>query len=191
MAEESVEKALADCRAAWAAHPEATWGWCVHHGDEVEPLMKPISERIDYILRNKASKELVCRLNNMRPVLSPLPKALVEACDKCVDGFESVRLAQKEYEEKWQACNDAYDKALADGLGFEAACIAHSQAYETNHVKVSYEHWKLTENRLTILCIEHQEIYDLSAEELQPLHQADVPNHTWNGTSIFGKGDAA
>jgi hypothetical protein len=188
---DDVQKALADCRAAWAAHPEATWGWCVHHGEEAEPLMKPISERIDYILCHKASKEMVCRLNNMRPVLSPLPKALVEVCDKCMKAFEPTRIAQMKYEEKWQACNDAYDKALANGLGFEAACIAHSQAYQDGNVYALHGSWQSNATRLLSLLSEYQQIYDLSAEELRALHRTDVPHHTWNGKTIFGDGETA
>ena len=188
---DDIQKALADCRAAWAAHPEATWGWCVHHGDEVEPLMKPISERIGFILRHKASKELACRLDNLRPVVSPLPEALVEAYDKCVKALESVRIEQMKYEEKWQACNDAYDKALADGLGFEAACIAHSQAYEANHLKVLDNHLVSAARELKSLASEYQQILESNTEVLRALHRADVPNHTWNGTSIFSGGETA
>ena len=116
----AIQTALDNCRAAFAAHPEASWAWCCHHEIEVEPLTEPAENRIQFILENKNEDELVTRFNNFRPVLSALPKGLLKA--------------RAEYDKAWAE----YDKAKAE-----------------------------------------------YASELAPLHKTDVPDHTWNGKSIF------
>lgn len=64
----------ADCRAAWAAHPEAKWGIHIHHGDAViERLTQPIQDRIDFILNFKAEAEKPLRLRLLRPILCEVP----------------------------------------------------------------------------------------------------------------------
>ena len=68
MNNQELETALALCREAWTAHPEATHAWCCHHEGLYEKLTEPAENRIAYILNNKAAREQVCRLNNFRPV---------------------------------------------------------------------------------------------------------------------------
>lgn len=70
-------KAEADCWAAWVAAPNATWAWCCHHGVRLEPIIKPLGERINYIRDYKPRDEQESRFNNFRPVLSPLPPKLL------------------------------------------------------------------------------------------------------------------
>ena len=57
----TIEQAEKDCYAAWAAQPDATHGWCVHHGIEWEELTEPIANRIQYIIASKSRGEQVCR----------------------------------------------------------------------------------------------------------------------------------
>lgn len=82
--------AEADCRAAWAAAPNAKWAWCCHHAVRLEPLTESDTARIDYIRVYKPEHEQEWRFNNFRPVLSPLPAALVEARA----GYDEVRAAR-------------------------------------------------------------------------------------------------
>ena len=124
----TIKQAEKDCRAAWAAQPEATRGWCIHHGQEWEALSEPIANRIAYILSEKPKSEQVIRLDNMRP-MSAASAAIVAPAWKAYD--EATATAWKAYGEAMAPASKAYDEAIA---------LAH---------------------------------------------RADVPNHTWNGKSIF------
>ena len=73
----AAEKAA--CEAAFAAHPEATWAWHLHHQTLCEPLSEPIANRIAYIASDKWGSEQALRYRRMRPVIGPLPKGLVKA----------------------------------------------------------------------------------------------------------------
>ena len=115
----TIEQAEKDCCAAWAAEPDATHGWGVHHEKEWEKLTEPIVNRIKYIISSKARDEQVCRLDNMRPI-SAASLAVIFPAEKTYD--EAVATAEKTY--------------------YEAVATAH---------------------------------------------RADVPNHSWNGNSIFKK----
>ena len=67
----SIAREAADCRAAWAAAPEATAGAHIHHEQPFEALTEPIENRIAYILSDKPKKEQALRLRLMRPVTAP------------------------------------------------------------------------------------------------------------------------
>lgn len=75
----TIDEAAAACRAAFAAHPKARLAWCCHHGIRMESLTEPAENRIGFILRCKPEDEKVVRLNNFRPVVSPLQKAVLKA----------------------------------------------------------------------------------------------------------------
>src|SRR3972149_11967217 len=103
----SITKALADCRAAWEAHPDATWAWCLHHGVMLELLIEPYEARIAYILEHKPTAEQTTRLNNFRPVVSKLPIKVIKA-------WEALGKARKAYDKALEAyveATEAYDKA--------------------------------------------------------------------------------
>ncbi len=80
----TIEQAEKDCYAAWAAQPDATHGWCVHHEREWEELTGPIANRIQYIIASKSRGEQVCRLDNMRPV-SAASLAVIASAKKAYD----------------------------------------------------------------------------------------------------------
>jgi hypothetical protein len=100
----TIEQAEKDCRAAWAAQPEATHGWCIHHGQEREPLSEPIANRIAYILSRKPKSEQVTRLDNMRP-MSAASAAIVATASKAYGEAEAT--AWKAYGEAKAAAHRA------------------------------------------------------------------------------------
>ena len=100
----TIEQAEKDCRAAWAAQPEATHGWCIHHGQEREPLSEPIANRIAYILSRKPKSEQVTRLDNMRP-MSAASAAIVATAWKAYGEAEAT--AWKAYGEARAAAHRA------------------------------------------------------------------------------------
>ena len=63
-----IQSSLDRCRAAWAAHPDATYAWCCHHELLSEKLTESYENRIQYILSNKAESEQAIRLDNFRPI---------------------------------------------------------------------------------------------------------------------------
>ena len=115
----TIEQAEKDCRAAWAAQPEATQGWCIHHRQEWEELSEPIVNRIAYILSEKSKREQVTRLDNMRP-MSAASVAIVAPARKAYD--EAKAAAWKAYNEAFATAEKAYTKAMA------AAVNAHDEA---------------------------------------------------------------
>jgi hypothetical protein len=146
----TIEQAEKDCYAAWAAQPNATHGWCVHHETEFEELTEPIVNRITYIINNKSRHEITIRLDNLRPV-SPASLALILQALKLYE--ETTAPALKLYEETTAPAWKLYEETTAPALKF----------YEETKAQA----WKLYE------------------ETTAPAHRADVPNHTWNGKSIF------
>ena len=106
----TLNQAEKDCRAAWALRPDATHGWCIHHGREWEKLTEPIENRIDYILSYKAKTEQITRLDNMRPV-SEASKTVVLSARKAHD--EAIASAWKAYDEAIAPAGKAYDEAVA------------------------------------------------------------------------------
>ena len=135
----TIAQAKEDCRAAWAAQPEATQGWCIHHGQEWEALSEPIANRIAYILSNKPKSEQVSRLDNMRP-LSAASLALV---------LPALKLYEETRAQAWKL----YGETLVQA-------------------------WKLYEETKA-------QALKLYEKTKAPAHRQDVPNHTWNGKSIF------
>ncbi len=179
----TIEQAEKECREAWAKNP-STWGWCLHHGQDVEELTEPIENRIAYILAHKAKNEIVIRLDNLRPVLSveavalarktygeaiaPAWKAYGEAIDPARKAYgEAVALARKTYGESIDPARKAYVEAItAAWNAYDETITAAWKAYgkATASARKAY------------------------VEAVASAHQNDVSNHTWNGADIFGKG---
>src|SRR3972149_3435308 len=133
----SITKALADCRAAWEAHPDATWAWCLHHGVMLELLIEPYEARIAYILEHKPKHEQVTRLNNFRPVVSKLPAEIIklgealykatEAYDKAEEARDKAREAYDKAGEVRHKAWEAYLKALE---AYVEICETYDRAWE-------------------------------------------------------------
>ena len=131
----TIEQAEKDCRAAWAAQPEATQGWCIHHGQESEALSEPIVNRIAYILSEKPKREQVTRLDNMRPmsaasvaIVAPARKAYREAIATAAKAYdEAIATAEKAYTKAMAAAVNAHDEAIAPAWKAydEAKAAAH------------------------------------------------------------------
>ena len=168
----TLNQAEKDCRAAWALRPDATHGWCIHHGREWEKLTEPIENRIDYILSYKAKTEQITRLDNMRPV-SEASKTVVLSARKAHE--EAVATAWKAYDEAVAPAWKAYEGAVATAWkAYEGAVATAGKAYD----KAVAPAWKAYEGAVATA----GKAYD---EVVAPAHKNDVPNHTWNGTDIF------
>jgi hypothetical protein len=92
----TIEQELKKCRAAFAAHPSATWAWCCHHGIHYEALTEPAENRIAFILSSKSKSEQAVRLLNFRP---------------CKDAY-AVKTARDAYDVAVKTAGDAYDVAV-------------------------------------------------------------------------------
>ena len=167
-----IEQAEKDCRAAWAAQPEATQGWCIHHGQEWEALSVPIANRIAYILAEKPKSEQVTRLDNMRP-MSAASAAIVATAWKAYD--EATATAWKAYDEAKATAWKAYEEAKATAWkAYDEAKATAWKAYE----EATAPAWKAHEEAKATAW----KAYD---EATATAHRADVSTHTWNGKSIF------
>ena len=127
----TLNQAEKDCRAAWALRPDATYGWCIHHGREWEKLTETIENRIDYILSYKAKTEQITRLDNMRPV-SEASKTVVLSARKAYD--EAVAPAWKAYNEATASARKAYNEATASaGKAYSEAIAPAHKTDVPNH----------------------------------------------------------
>ena len=168
----TIEQAEKDCRAAWAAQPEATHGWCIHHGQEWEELYEPIAKRIAYILSGKPKSEQVTRLDNMRP-MSAASVAIVAPARKAYR--EAIATAEKAYREAMATAAKAFDEARAPAAkAFDEAKATAEKAYTKATATASKAYGEAAATA--------SKAYD---EATAPAHRADVPTHTWNGKSIF------
>ena len=155
----SIEEAKQQCIAAFEAHPEATWAWCCHHDQLVEPLVEGWRNRVEFIEDHKAPAEQETRFLNFRPVVSQLPEVLLNSWAD----FESARA---EYEAARRA-------EYFDLRQFPETEIPR-KAYET---VVSLQEVQIRK---------HSEyLKQTETPEVQDLHNIDVPDNTWNGNSIF------
>ena len=157
----TIKQAEKDCRAAWALCPDATYGWCIHHGQKWERLTEPIENRIDYILSYKAKTEQVTRLDNMRPMSEASLKV--------------VLAARQVYEEATDSAWKAYDKATSSAWkAYGEATAPAGKAYG----EAAATAWKAYNKAIATA----RKAYD---EATATAHKNDVPNHTWNGKDIF------
>jgi len=142
----SLTKALADCRQAWEAHPDATWAWCLHHGVMLELLIEPYQARIAYILKRKPKHEQVTRLNNFRPVVSKLPIKVIkagEALGKARKAYNKALEAYVEATEAYNKARKAYDKAWD---AYMEAILANTTKLQALHTKdVPHHTWNGTD----------------------------------------------
>ena len=166
----SKTKALAECRAAWEAHPEAKWAWCLHHELRLEPLTEPYEARIAYILKHKPKDEQATRLNNFRPVVSKLPAEIIKAHGAYAEAWEACDKAREAFDKAWEAYREAYDKA--------------GEAYREAYDKATEAYHKAGEAYVEAVGV-YREAILANTTKLQALHTKDVPQHTWNGNSIF------
>ena len=125
--EQKIQQELAACRAAWAAQPDAKFGWCIHHEIELELLTETIENRISYILSDKPKHEQALRFLNMRP-LSVVPAEL----DKAGAELDKARAEwSKAGAELDKACAE-WNKACAKWDGKEAAHLADVPSHTWN-----------------------------------------------------------
>ena len=170
----TIEQAERECREAWDRNP-SDYGWCIHHEIEMEGLTEPIGNRISFIVNNKATEEIISRLDNLRPVMSgraiSAAKAYREAIAPAWKAYrEATALARKAYQEGTASAEKAYWEAKAYNKAIAPAWKACQEAIALA--------WKAY-NEATVLA-------EKAFQETTALaHAEDVPGHTWNGKSIF------
>src|SRR3972149_2232927 len=131
----SIKQAEKECRAAWEAHPDATWAWCLHHEVMLELLIEPYEARIAYILKYKPKDEQATRLNNFRPVLSKLPAKIIKQGKAYYKAWEARDKAWEAHVEAWEArdkAGEAYKEALE---AYREAILANTTKLQALHTK--------------------------------------------------------
>jgi hypothetical protein len=175
----TIQSAVADCREAWAEFfadnhlsPDATvfadgsWiqGWCIHHQQESEALDEPIENRIRYILRRKPEAEQALRFINLRPV--------------SLASIASIAAPRRAYDKVRGAAWAKYDKVTGPARAeYDKVRGAAWAEYE----KVRGAAWAKYDKVTGPARAEYDKVRGAA-------HRADVPEHTWNGKSIFNKG---
>ena len=164
----TIEQAEKECREAWKQNP-SEYGWCIHHEIEMEKLTEPIENRISFILKYKATEELITRLDNLRPVISPVAIKAWKTYDKAVAMAEkaydeAIAPARKAYEEVYAPAKKIYEETIAMALkAYEEAIATAKKTYE-EAIAPAEKSYK---------------------EATAPAHAQEVPGHTWNGKNIF------
>ena len=165
-----IEVELAACRAAWAqffadnklkstdirfTDNTPIFAWCLHHNRLIESLKEPVENRIAYILHDKSKNEQVCRFLNLRPI--------------------SLTSAWAEYNKVCDAAQAEFNK-VRDPAWAEYCKVRDSAQAEYSKVRDPAR-------------AEYNKVCDAARAEYNKVcdaaHLVDVPNHTWNGTSIF------
>jgi hypothetical protein len=147
------------------------YGWNIHHSVEIEPLYYPIENRIQFILTHKDESERLVRLKNMRPVSLESLKTIkfygesIASAEKLYgDSIDSIAHARKLYNESTTSARKILDDSIAAAEKLlDDSIAAAKKLYEESIAPA----WKLYQ------------------ESVVAAHLADVPNHTWNGESIF------
>jgi hypothetical protein len=141
--EQEIQQELAACRAAWAAQPDAKFGWCIHHEIELELLTETIENRINYILTDKPKREQALRFLNMRP-FSVVPAELDKAGAELDKAGAEWRKASAEW--RWRKASAELDKASAEWNkacakwdGKEAAHLADVPSHTWNGTSIFSE----------------------------------------------------
>jgi tetratricopeptide (TPR) repeat protein len=178
-----IKLAAQRCRKAWKAAPQAKFAWCCHHAVELELLSQPAENRIAYILSDKPEKEQAVRLNNFRPVLSALPKAI----NKAWIDYEKARVNHNKAQDDYHKARVNYNKAQDDyhkaWIDYEKARINFNKArINFNKAQDGYENARYDYDKA---CVNFNKARSDSKSELSKLHALDVPGHTWNGRGIF------
>jgi hypothetical protein len=148
--------ALIDWHFAWDLS-ESTWAWCCHHDVELEPLVAPVIERLQYILTSKPKSQWIQRIDNFRPVSCAIP------LEVCVDS--------ENYEKKLIRMVKAYKK-------YSESVFNDEQLWQ--EYRISYDEY----TKAAIAYIKKLKQY---AKVLKKAHNFDVPGNTWNGKNIFKK----
>ena len=186
----TIEQAEKECREAWKQNP-SDYGWCIHHEIEMEKLTEPIENRISFILKYKATEELITRLDNLRPVISPVAIKAKKAYEEAIAPaektyYKAVAPAKKTYDEAIAPAKKTYEEAAASARkAYEEAIALAWKAYEEAIAPA----WKAYEEAIALAWKSYKKAiapalkaYD---EAIAPAHVQEVPGHTWNGKSIF------
>ena len=140
------------------------FAWHVHHNVLIEPLTKPIENRIKYIKKFKPKNEIELRLKLLKVVKGKLPKEFVEAWQKYYETWQ-------EYVEVWQKYDKAKQKYDEIWQEYDEAMQKYDEAWQK-----CYE--ALQE------CVE---VYKKYESQILALHRKECPNCSWNGKTIFNK----
>ena len=84
--------------------------WHLHHDKLVEPLTKPIKNRIQYIKKHKPKETIKLRLKLLKPVRGKLPQELVKVWQKRDEAWKKRDEAEKKYEEARKKFEEAEEK---------------------------------------------------------------------------------
>ena len=181
MTDKILETALRRCRAAWAKFPEAKWAWCCHHAILSEQLTEPASNRIEYILRDKAASEQVTRLNNFRPVQDESKIATLYA------DYESKRATlYADYAYKIATLYADYESKRAPLLADYASKLDPLHADYASKIATLYADY--ASKRAPLYADYESKRATLQMQKpMLKLYRHDVPLGTWNGLSIFPK----
>ena len=104
------------------------WYWHIHHDILVEPLIKPLKIRIEYIKKNKSKNEIKLRLKLLKPVKGKLPIEVVKAREAYYKAEKASDKAWKAYDktrEAYDKTREAYDKVFQKNI--KAINILHKK----------------------------------------------------------------
>ena len=173
----SIEKELADCRQAFAEHPNAKLVWCCHHEVLVEKLTEPVENRISYILSNKPQEEQAVRFRNFRPVKDEVTTA------KSRDDYNiAIAKALEDYQTAVAKPREVCDAANAKALEGCKTAIAKPKEDCQTAIAKALEDYQTAVAKPREVC---DAACKLAEKPLVDLLNQEWPDHTWNGKSIF------
>jgi cell division septum initiation protein DivIVA len=185
----SIAREAADCRAAWAAVPDAVAGVHIHHEMVAEELSEPIEARIAYILAKKPRKEQALRLRLMRPVAAPALAEYERVTAPALAEYERVVApAWAEYERVKAPAWAEYERVKAPAWAEYQRVVAPALAEYQRVVAPAWAEYQRVE---APALAEYQRVEAAAGGEYERVTAAAhlaicVPDCPWDGETRFG-----
>jgi len=84
------------------------WYFHVHHDILLEPLIRPLKDRIDYIKEYKPKNEIKLRLKLLKPVKGKLPNEVVKTGETYIEAAKVYVQADKFCDKAWEDCDKTW-----------------------------------------------------------------------------------
>lgn len=110
----TIKDAVNDWHSAWDGS-KSKWAWCLHHDVEIEPLVLPAQNRLDYILKSKARHQQISRIDNFRPVTCKIPVEVLKSATSYKRNLKAMIRAYEAYSndvswDNWDLYIKAYNR---------------------------------------------------------------------------------
>jgi hypothetical protein len=159
----------------------------VWHGYHSELLMPTnnLTERLDYIKREKPPEQIELRLRLIKPVQGVLPESIIKSGKRYADAREMVSRLEIEYVEARDLCNSVRysgSRLLEGETQLERHNMIEKLSLKAGIARLAFD--KARRKSLTMMKrFDKAVLVDL--ELIETLHTQECSDCPWNGITIF------